>query len=93
MIEHLQARLRQANQRAANAETNSSHAQIEEHTAMVRKAFERVQELEDAISQLQACSLALSPVMQFHASAHSGDYDRGIKQDMLDFQDTQREAL
>ena len=83
MIEHLQARLRQANQRAANAETNSSHVQIEEHTAMVRKAFERV----------QACSLALSPVMQFHASAHSGDYDWAIKQDMLDFQDTQREAL
>ena len=93
MIEHLQARLRQANQRAANAETNSSHVQIEEHTAMVRKAFERVQELEDANSQLQACSLGHLPVMQFCASAHTGHYNRVIKQDMLNFQISQRDAL
>ena len=72
MIEHLQARLRQANQRAADAESNSSHAHLEENTAMVRKAFERVQELEDANSQLQACSLTPLPVMQYCASAHSG---------------------
>ena len=56
MIEHLQARLRRAHQRAADAEAQSSQGQLEEQTAILQKACERVEQLEDANSQLQAGS-------------------------------------
>ena len=57
MIEHLQARLRRAHQRVADAEAHSAQGQLEEQTAVLQRACERVEQLEDANSQLQACSL------------------------------------
>ena len=59
MIEHLQVRLRRAHQRAADAEAQSAQGQLEEQTAILQKACERVEQLEDANSQLQACSVSL----------------------------------
>ena len=54
VIEHLQARLRRAHQRAADAEAHSARGQLEEQAAVLHKACERVEQLEDANSQLQA---------------------------------------
>lgn len=58
MIEHLQSRLRQAHQRAADIDAHSARAALEEHAAMLRSAHERVQELEDANAHLQVCGTA-----------------------------------
>ncbi len=52
-------RLRRAHQRAADAEAQSAQGQLEEQTAILQKACERVEQLEDANSQLQACSVSL----------------------------------
>ena len=66
MIEHLQVRLRRAHQRAADAEAHSAQGQFEEQTAILQKACERVEQLEDANSQLQASFVTLLPCLPLH---------------------------
>ena len=65
MIEHLQKQLRRAHQRAADAEAQSSQGQLEEQTAVLQKACARVEQLEDANSQLQAGSLEVLHLKYF----------------------------
>ena len=53
MIEHLQARLRQALQDSAVEKQSSSEAQLQEQAIMLQQAYDRIQQLEDANSELQ----------------------------------------
>lgn len=66
VIDHLQVRLRRAHQRAADTEAQSAQGQLEEQTAILQKACERVEQLENANSQLQACSLTLLTCSSLH---------------------------
>lgn len=56
VIEHLQSRLRQANQKAADDRADSPQAQLEEQAMMLQQAYDRMQQLEDSNAQLQACT-------------------------------------
>ena len=58
MIEHLQARLRQAMQDSAVEKQAGSEAQLEEQAIMLQQAYDRIQQLEDANSELQVLASA-----------------------------------
>ena len=73
MIEHLQARLRQAMQDSAVEKQAGSEAQLEEQAIMLQQAYDRIQQLEDANSELQVIplSLAVLPNVYLISSRHT----------------------
>ena len=80
VIEHLQARLRQAMQDSAVEKQAGSEAQLDEQAIMLQQAYDRIQQLEDANSELQ---VRASAHLHLHMSArwfHNTPYARAVSE-------------